>query len=147
MLSILALGGYIGLATLGLFLYYLRSPSAESLLLAQTVAFTAMVVFEQVNLLNHRALRSPLKVVGLFSNPWLLVALAVTALLQVAAIYSPALQSVLHTTALGWREWGLLLALGLPLFVLPETLKWLRWRRSEESAERPDNLRTTAPHS
>jgi Ca2+-transporting ATPase len=127
---ILALGGYIGLASLGLFLFRLAGDPEANLLRAQTVAFTAMVVLEQVNLLNHRSLRSPLREVGVFSNPWLLAALAGTVLMHLAAIYLPALQRVLHTTGLGWTDWALTLAVALPLFVVPETLKWRRARRN-----------------
>ena len=133
--SVLVLGSYIGLATLGLFFFYLQRGSSEALLTAQTVAFTAMVVLEQVNLFNHRALRSPLREIGFFSNPWLLVALAGTVLLHLAAVYVPFMQPVLHTTALGWQDWGLLLAVAAPLFIVPEALKWVRWRRDGSSAQ------------
>jgi Ca2+-transporting ATPase len=126
LLAVLALGGYIGLATLALFLFHLER--GHDLVLAQSSAFTAMVVLEQVNLFNHRALRAPLTSVGWWSNPWLLVALAATIALQLAALYLPALQRVLHTTALGWEEWAVLLLVALPLFVVPETWKRLRWR-------------------
>jgi len=126
--SVLAYGGYIGLVSLALFIYILRRDGTQNLLLAQTVAFNAMVFLEQVNLLNHRALRSPIRAIGFFSNPWLLVALAATVLLQLAALYTPFLQRALHTTALGWGDWGLLVAAALPLFIVPEVLKTLRWR-------------------
>lgn len=92
-----------------------------------------MVVLEQVNLFNHRSLRAPLATVGWFSNPWLLVALAGTVVLQFAAIYAPALQRVLHTAPLGPRDWAVLLAAALPLFLVPEAFKWARWRASEKS--------------
>jgi len=130
LLSILALGGYIGLASLLVFQFYL---STESLLLAQTMAFTGMVVFEQVNLFNHRSLRSPLSAIGFFSNPWLLIALAGTFLLQLAALYTPFLQSALHTTSLGWNDWLVLLLVALPLFLIPESLKRFRARSAPRS--------------
>ena len=124
-----ALGGAIGLATLLLFFHFLGDGSPAELVRAQSVAFTAMVVLEQVNLFNHRALRSPLASVGLFTNPWLLVALGVTFLLHLAALYVPFLQAALHTTGLGWREWALVLAAAVPVFAVPELVKWRRWRR------------------
>jgi len=132
--SIVVFGSYIGLATLGLFLFYLHRVSPENLLLAQTMAFTAMVVLEQVNLFNHRALHSPLAAVGFFTNPWLLVALIGTTALHLAAVYVPFMQKVLHTTALGWSDWGLLLLVGAPLFLVPEAMKWLDWRRRQVAA-------------
>ncbi len=139
MTSILALGGYIGVATLAIFLLYLRSDRPNSPLVAQTMAFTAMAVLEQVNLFNHRALRNPLKTVGFFSNPWLLVALAGTVLLQLAAIYSPLLQGALHTTAIGWSDWALLCVVALPLFAIPEGLKLLSALRGQASLQAPSS--------
>ena len=130
MLSILALGTYIGLASLAVFQFYLR---AEDLLLAQTMAFTGMVVFEQANLFNHRSLRSPLSSIGYFSNPWLLIALGGTVLLQFAALYVPFMQEALHTTALGWNDWLILIALALPLFLVPETIKRSRQRSARRN--------------
>lgn len=140
MTSIIALGGYIGIATLAIFLLYLRSDRPNSLLVAQTMAFTAMAVLEQVNLLNHRALRSPLKTVGFFSNPWLLVALAGTVLLQLAAIYSPLLQGALQTTAIGLRDWALLCAVALPLFAIPEAIKILSASRGQATSPAAGSL-------
>jgi len=54
---------------------------------------------------------------------------AATALLsgaQMAAAYWPSLQTLLHTTALGWEHWGLIAALTLPLLIVPEAIKY--WR-------------------
>ncbi|OQY19119.1 MAG: ATPase, partial [Desulfobacteraceae bacterium 4572_35.1] len=71
---ILILGGYIGLATLWLFHLYIRSGDPQQLALAQTVAFTAIIVLEKMNVFNFRALRTPLAKIGFFSNPWVLMA-------------------------------------------------------------------------
>jgi Ca2+-transporting ATPase len=131
MWAVLAMGGYIGIATLALFLFHLER--GMDLVLAQSVAFTTMVVLEQVNLFNHRALRAPLSSIGWWSNPWLLAALFATAGLQLAALYVPALQRMLHTTGLGWGEWGVVLVVALPLFLVPETWKRLRWREPGQS--------------
>ncbi|MDG2222648.1 MAG: calcium-translocating P-type ATPase, SERCA-type [Rubripirellula sp.] len=130
-LLVLGLGTYIGLASLWLFHHYLASNGEEGLLLAQTVAFTAIVLIEKANVLNFRSLDSPLLRVGLFSNPWILVALVGTVLLQVAAVYVPGLQQALHTTALGWSDWGLILAFSLPIFLIPESIKILLYLRAK----------------
>ena len=46
---ILLLGGYIGVATLWLFHHYLAAGQGEAVLLAQTVAFTGIIVLEKMN--------------------------------------------------------------------------------------------------
>ena len=128
--AVLGLGGYIGLTTLVLFQSQLQTDGGpESLARAQTLAFTGIIVLEKVNVLNFRALRAPLSKLGWSSNPWVLLALAVAIGLQIAAVYVPFLQGVLHTVPLAASDWLLLLALSLPLLLAGETLKRLRWSR------------------
>ncbi len=133
-LWVLALGGFIGLVTLGLFLWRLGDGGPAALLRAQTLAFTAMVVLEQVNLFNHRALRTPLSRMGWRSNPWLLVALAATTLLHLGALYLPPLQAALHTMPLPLEDWLLLVPFGLVLFLVPEWWKRRTWKETESPA-------------
>ena len=42
---------------------------------------------------------------------------------QVAAIYWPPLQALLHTVPLGLADWGMIGVLALPLIAVPEILK------------------------
>jgi Ca2+-transporting ATPase len=121
-LMVLLLGGYIGLATLWLFHHYLEKPGGDPAL-AHTVAFTSIILLEKMNVLNFRALRSPLVKIGFFSNPWVLAALAGTIGLQVAVVYVPVLQNALHTTTLGLADWGLILIVAVPIFLLTEIYK------------------------
>ncbi len=124
-IMILLLGSYIGLATLGLFHYYL-SQDANAVMLAQTVAFTGIIVLEKINVFNYRSLKSPLSSIGFFSNKWVLLAVVVTLGLQASAVYVPFLQGALHTVALGWRDWAIIFLLALPLFIMTEIYKWMR---------------------
>ncbi|MEP2307387.1 cation-translocating P-type ATPase C-terminal domain-containing protein, partial [Rhodopirellula bahusiensis] len=117
---IAGLGTYIGIASLWLFHHYLDDANPESLALAQTVAFTGIIVIEKVNVLNFRSLSSPLRTIGFWSNPWVLVAIASTILMQVAAVYVPALQSILHTVPLSLADWGLIIAVAVPILILVE---------------------------
>ena len=121
---ILAFGTYIGLATLWIFHHYLgRDPA--SLALAQTVAFTAIIVIEKANVLNFRSLTSPMTKIGFWTNPWILVAIVGTMLLQAAAIYVPFMQTALHTVPLGWNDWLIIAAIAAPIFVVTEAIKLL----------------------
>jgi len=122
------LGGYVGLATLWLFHHYLSMESENSLLLAQTVAFTGIIVLEKMIVLNFRSLREPINIVGFFTNKWLLLAIAFTLALQASAVYIPFLQEALHTTAMGWEDWGIIILISLPIFVITELYKWVRWK-------------------
>jgi len=124
------LGGYIGLATLWLFHHTLREGTEAAILLAQTMAFTGIIVLEKLNVFNFRALREPMAVIGFFSNPWVLLAWTVTVGLQICAIYVPFLQGALHTVPLGWRDWGLIFAIAAPVFIGTELYKWWRWHRT-----------------
>ncbi|MCA9230633.1 MAG: cation-transporting P-type ATPase [Planctomycetales bacterium] len=131
MLLIAALGTYIGLATLALFHYYVGSEDPQKVAAAGTIAFTGIILIEKANVLNFRSIGSPLLTVGVFSNPWILIAIASMIGLQVAAVYVPVLQSALHTTALQGTDWLLLFAVAAPIFLLAETWKWLNyWRES-----------------
>jgi Ca2+-transporting ATPase len=129
MLYIAFLGGYIGIATLWLFQHTLESGEENAHLLAQTMAFTGIIVLEKMNVFNYRSLRAPLRVIGFFSNPWVLLAWVVTIGVQACAVYVPFLQQALHTVALGWQEWALIFALAIPVFLFTEAYKWLRWKK------------------
>lgn len=129
-LRILLLGGYIGGGTLWLFHHYLVLGVDQALPLAQTVAFTGIILIEKMNVFNFRSLREPMAVLGFFSNPWVLLAWTVTVGLQVAAVYVPFLQGALHTVPLGFSEWGMIIVTAVPIFFLMEFTKWLQWRRN-----------------
>ncbi len=133
-MMILFLGSYIGFATLWLYHHYLTSGVANATLLAQTVAFTGIIILEKMNVFNFRSLSGPISLTtGWFSNKWVLLAVVVTVSLQVAAVYLPWLQETLHTTALGLREWGLIVAAALPLFLVTELYKYIRYRKKENA--------------
>jgi Ca2+-transporting ATPase len=102
---IAALGTYIGLATIWLFSDYLTSGDIRKVAVAQTAAFTCIVLIEKANVFNFRSLQTPLHRVGYFTNPWVLVAVTCTIALQVAAVYVPILQDALHTVPLQVSDW------------------------------------------
>jgi Ca2+-transporting ATPase len=130
---LIGLGGYIGLGTLWLFHHYLAvlGTSVEAIATAQTVAFTGIILLEKLNVFNFRSLRRPLNRIGFWTNPWVLAAWTMTIGAQVAAVYVPFLQKVLHTVPLRLSDWLLMLAVALPIFVIVEGVKlWQDRRRS-----------------
>jgi len=79
-----------------------------------------------MNVLNFRSMRSPWSTIGFASNPWVLLAIAATIGLQFAAVYVPFLQSALHTVPLRASDWWLMVAVAIPIFTVPELVKYLR---------------------
>ena len=128
---VLTTGTYIGLATLFAFNHLLGQDDPNAIMRAQTVAFTTIILCEKMNVFNFRSLHSPLSTIGYFSNPWVLFAWVGTISLQFAAIYTPFLQGVLHTTALTLRDWLLVMTLSLPVFLVTEGIKRHRTRIAE----------------
>lgn len=123
---ILLFGCYTGAASLWVF-YHLLPFGPD---VARTAAFSAMVVFEKLSVFAFRSLRAPCWKIGWFGNPFLLFALAVTMSLQVAAVYWPPLQVLLHTVPLGGDLWAMILGLAAPLIVIPELAKSVLIRRT-----------------
>lgn len=121
LVSIVALGTYTGLVSLWIF-YHLLDQGTE---IARTTAFTAMVVFEKFSVFAFRSLRLPGHRIGWFSNPLLFAALALMLSAQIAAVYWPVLQAMLHTVPIGWDEWRLIVLFAIPLVVIPEALKMI----------------------
>ncbi|MGI9609409.1 MAG: cation transporting ATPase C-terminal domain-containing protein, partial [Acidimicrobiia bacterium] len=95
---------------------------------AQTMAFTGMVLLEHMNVFNFRSLHAPMRVVGFFSNPWLLGAWSLTIGLQMAVVYVPFLQDAFGTVALGMEDWLWILVVSVPVFLIGELFKSVEWR-------------------
>ncbi|MEM8976909.1 MAG: HAD-IC family P-type ATPase, partial [Pseudomonadota bacterium] len=124
---IVTFGLYTGTASLVIFYTFLPVDPA----LANTMAFTAMVVFEKVSVFAFRSLKSPVSRIGWTSNPLLLLALTLTLGLQGAAVYLPFFQTILHTVPLGASHWLWIVAFALPLIIVPELVKLARVGRQE----------------
>lgn len=132
MIRIALLGGYIGIATLVIYQYYLGSSDPTRVAAAQSVAFTCIIVLEKINVFNFRARYSPLHKIGLLTNPWVLLAWASTMLLQVGAIYLPPLRNALHTVPLRATDWLIIAAVAVPVLAIPELNKVWRSRRNSD---------------
>jgi Ca2+-transporting ATPase len=75
-----------------------------SLRYAQTMAFTTLMLFQIVNVVNTRSDHLS-AFVGLFTNRWLWAALTLSVALQVSVVYVPFLQQALGTVGLSARDW------------------------------------------
>ncbi len=126
--NIAVFGGFMAAVTLGVQYGALSAGSANW----QTMVFTVLTFLQLGQAVaarsNHKSIfrQNPL------GNPFLLVAIAVTAALHLVVIYHPLGQSLFHTTPLTMRELGLCALLSLSGLALSEGLKLIAGRRPEQ---------------
>jgi Ca2+-transporting ATPase len=95
----------------------------------KTMVFTTLCLAQMGHALSARSER-PLLTVNLFSNPWLLAAVALTTALQLALLYVPPLSRFFGTTPLAAGDLLICLGFSLLLFAFLELEKLYRiWRR------------------
>jgi Ca2+-transporting ATPase len=104
----------------------------------QTMVFTVLAFLQLAHALAVRSERQSTLRLGLTTNMPLLVTLLLTALIQLALVYVPALQPIFDTEALSLQELAIV-ALVTPIpFVAVEIEKWLvRRREATASPMRP----------
>jgi len=103
---------------------------ANNLPAARTVAFCTMAYSQLFYALACRSLRHTMPELGLFSNPSLFAAIALSGALQAALVLMPFAQPMFGTTPLAAWQWGLILSLALTPVTLIEAAKLVRawWR-------------------
>jgi Ca2+-transporting ATPase len=94
---------------------------------AQTEAVTTVIFFQIFYLLHCRSLQATLLSMGLTSNPWIYVGIAVVLLLQVAFVYLPFMNAIFGSAPLDLRSWGEAALVGLLIVPIISIEKW--WRR------------------
>ncbi|BDG60671.1 cation-translocating P-type ATPase [Caldinitratiruptor microaerophilus] len=113
---ILTRGLVIGLSTLGLFVWGLRTGDVTR---ARTLAFTGLVLAQLVHVFDCRSETRSIWEVGWYSNPWLVAAVASSLLLLLASVYWPPLAVVMETAPLALRDWAVVAAVaGAPQALL-----------------------------
>ena len=90
---------------------------------ATSLAFMTLAIAQVFHAFNARSQVRSAFTARLFTNGWLWAAVAATLLLQVAAVYMPFLQTVLHTVPLNVADWGLVLACSLAPVGVVELVK------------------------
>jgi Ca2+-transporting ATPase len=117
---ILGRGLWMGAATLGVFFWAFAQ--GEPLAHARTLAF-AVLTFQQLAYV-FECRREGAGRTSLPPNPWLVLAVGVSAALFLLTLYVPALRPLFATTVLRAREWALVAGVSL----LPGVAGWLgRW--------------------
>lgn len=107
--KILGRGIQIGLGTLLVFMlaYYL---SDGNLVLSRTMAFTTLVFSQLFHVFECRSERHSPWELGFFGNRYLVIAVSLSVIMQLAVIYLPALQPIFKTAALNGLHWLIILA-------------------------------------
>ena len=102
---------------------------ANSVALAQTAAFTALVFQKLLFSLTFRSLEHSIFSRATLGNPLLLGAIAVGALMQLVVVYLPGAETIFRTVPLGLAEWQIMApAILVPVLVI-DAFKVLRARR------------------
>jgi Ca2+-transporting ATPase len=92
---------------------------------AQTIAFTMLVMFEMFNAFNCRSETHSITKLGLFTNAWLLIAVASSIVLQLAVIYVPFLQPLFNTAPLTLAEWVIIIVVSASVILVVEAGKFI----------------------
>jgi Ca2+-transporting ATPase len=130
------------LMSVGVFVIFNWAQAIMSLEEARTIAFCSMVAFEWFRAFNARSDEHTVFSLGILRNRWLIIAIGVAVMLQIAVIYVPFLQAAFTTVPLGIDRWGIAILAGATLFVIEETRKALfprlfsagKWRPLRKAA-------------
>jgi len=112
-----------GLMSIGIFMVFNWAQARMSLDEARTITFCTMVAFEWFRAFNARTDEYSVFKVGIISNRWLLLTIAIAVLLQVSVVYTPFLQAAFGTVTLGIDKWAIAIAAGAILFIIEEARK------------------------
>jgi len=91
---------------------------------------TVLVVIEMFNALNALSEDSSLFSVGLFGNPWLLLAICLSMFLHCVILYIPFFGVIFGTTALNKNDWLLVMMFSAPVFIVEEILKFINRQKN-----------------
>jgi len=97
----------------------------SNLNMAQTVAFTSVVMFELFQAISCRSVRQSVFAVGLFANKWLWLAVFSSLALHLAIMYVPFLQGIFNLVPLSLGTWAQIVAVAFSGFVYLEIHKFL----------------------
>ncbi len=118
--DILWVGLVMGLLSLGVgYWYWIRDLPTW-----QTMVFTTLTISEMGFVLAIRSQQDSLFSIGIFSNRYLIGAVLLTTLLQIAVIYVPFFQAIFATVSLSSVDFLVCLSVSVLLFVVVEIHKW-----------------------
>ena len=114
LLHITLIGLVMAAGTLGLYIYELRQGSSQ--LLASSCAFTVFVMYQLFNVFNCRSQSNE-------RNKTLIIAVTVSFILQLCAIYIPLLQNIFHTTSIPPDSWILIIIVSITIIIAERIIR------------------------
>ena len=109
-----------------LFMFHWEMEDSGSLERARTAALTTLTLFSNLHVGNARSERVSAFRRSLFSNRFLLFAVALALAMHIGAMYFPPTQFILRLTPLGPETWTKMVAVAASIVVVVELHKWLR---------------------
>ncbi len=125
----------MAVGTVGLFVWEYRvelttGVTAQTALAeAQTLAVTAMVLFQVFYLLDCRSLRYSMREIGFFSNPAAFLGIAVVLLAQLGFVYLPFMNAWFDSAPLPADAWAFAAAVAFVIVPVVTVEKWISRRR------------------
>jgi Ca2+-transporting ATPase len=118
-------GLIIGLVTLGAFAaeYYLFGGTVER---ARVMAFSTTIFAQNVHAFNVRSNKYSVFQLGLFTNPWLVVAFGTVIVSELMIVYVPIFQPIFKTMPLTLSDWSIVVGFGLVPLVIVELIKLVK---------------------
>ncbi len=120
--TIIFVGAFMAAGTLWVFSEGLNGNFAR----AQTLAFVTIAMFQVFNSLNCRSRRLSVFKIGVFSNKWLLLGIAISVTLQVLVTELSFFQAAFGTTSLSLADWAVVVLVSSSVFIGEEIRKQLR---------------------
>jgi Ca2+-transporting ATPase len=96
---------------------------------ARTMAFTTLVMFQMFFVFSARSPYIPLHKLGFLGNKKLILAVAVSILLQLMIIYFAPLQTAFSTSPLELTDWVWIVLTASSVLIVMESFKTWRYRR------------------
>jgi len=103
---------------------------------ATTIVFFGIVVMQIANVFACRSERHSAFKIGFFNNKLILWGIVFELVFASVLIYVPFFQDIFNTTALGWKDWGILFIFMLAIFISEEWRKWA-WNNKPISGGKP----------
>jgi magnesium-transporting ATPase (P-type) len=105
---------------------------SDSLVQAQSVALTTMVMFQMFHVANARSEHRSVFQINPFSNRYLLLAVVLAFAVHVGALYFSPAQFVLRVEPISLDAWLMILPMALSVVAVVEAHKFLRPRSTDE---------------
>ena len=97
---------------------------------AITMAFVTLGLIQLAHSLNVRSGKKSLFQLGLFSNMYLIGAIALSTLLQIIVILVPFLNGIFRVVPLNWEQWLIVIGASVSIIPIVEIVKLFQRRRA-----------------